>query len=145
MDAIDRRLIEILQANARTPTALIARMVGLSRSTVQFRLARLERTGIIAGYGVRLGQAAPRHRLTAHVAISVHPKHGERVVAALKTMSGVRTLYAVSGLHDLIAVLMAETTGEIDALLDRIGQLPGIEKTTSSIVLSTKFERPQEG
>jgi DNA-binding Lrp family transcriptional regulator len=141
MDDIDRRLLEILQDNARTSTADMARLVGRSRSTVQFRIDRLERTGVIAGYALRLGESRPRSRIKAQVSISLNPKHAERIVNQLKTLGGVRTLYSVSGVYDLIAELATETTEEMDALLDRIGDLPGIEKTTSSIVLSTKFER----
>jgi DNA-binding Lrp family transcriptional regulator len=136
MDDIDRKLLEILQGNARISTADMARLVGRSRSTVQFRIDRLERTGVIAGYALRLGETRSRSRIKAQVSISLNPKHAERIVAQLKALSGVRTLYSVSGVHDLIAELATETTEEMDALLDRIGELPGI-------VLSTKFERKE--
>jgi DNA-binding Lrp family transcriptional regulator len=141
MDEIDRKLLDLLGANARTSTADLARLVGRSRSTVQFRIDRLERSGLIAGYALRLGDGASGPRLMAHVSISVDAKRSDRLVAQLKTMSGLRTLYSVSGVYDLIAILATDTTDEMDRLLDQIGQLPGIEKTVSSIVLSTKFER----
>ncbi len=141
MDDIDLKLVELLQANARISTADLARLVGRSRSTVQFRIERMERSGVIAGYALRLGDARVRSRIMAHVSISVNPKQGDRIVAQLKAIANVRTLYSVSGVYDLIAELATETTEDMDALLDQIGALPGIEKTTSSIVLSTKFDR----
>ncbi|AOB39681.1 DNA-binding transcriptional regulator AsnC [Bordetella parapertussis] len=53
LDAIDRQLLSLLQANAREPAAILARKLHLARSTVVARIARLERDGVIAGYGVR--------------------------------------------------------------------------------------------
>ena len=57
MDSVDEELLIRLRANARTPIAELARGLGLSRTTVQSRLARLERSGVIAGYAVRLAEA----------------------------------------------------------------------------------------
>src|SRR5262245_30586234 len=56
MDDTDRKLIAMLRENARAPTAVLARRLGLSRTTVQARLERLERSGTISGYGVRLSE-----------------------------------------------------------------------------------------
>ena len=55
LDDIDRQLLSLLQTNAREGTALLARKLGLARTTVVARIARLERSGVVAGYGVRLG------------------------------------------------------------------------------------------
>lgn len=141
MDATDRDLIALLRADARQPTAVLARKLGLARSTVQSRMASLEGRGIIAGYTVRLDEEVTRRRIAAHVMISVNPKLADRVVHTLRAMTEVTSLYAVSGIYDLVAVVRSETTEDIDALLDAIGRIPGIERTTSSILLSKKFER----
>lgn len=141
MDAIDRQLIALLEENARMPTAALARRLKLSRSTIQDRIRRLEERGIIGGYTLRLAEAHARQLITAHVMISVNPKLSERVTRALKAMPGLRALHAVSGAYDLIAIIRGETTHEIDSMLDAIGRVDGIDKTMSSIVLSTKFER----
>jgi DNA-binding Lrp family transcriptional regulator len=63
------------------------------------------------------------------------------VVEALRGMREVRSLQSVSGAWDLVALAIVPTIGEMDELTDRIGALPGVERTTSSLVLSTKFER----
>ncbi len=141
MDEIDHKLITLLENNARMPTSSLARNLQLSRSTVQSRLEKLERRKIIAGYTIRLNKDFARRKISAHVMVSVEPKQSDKVVSALKNSLNVRSLYAISGEYDLIAVLAAETTEEIDQTLDEIGRIGGIEKTTSSIVLSTKFER----
>jgi DNA-binding Lrp family transcriptional regulator len=79
--------------------------------------------------------------ITAHVMMAVNPKLADRVVHALRALPEVRELHAVSGVYDLLALIYAETTGGIDDVLDRIGQMPGIDRTTSSIILSTKLTR----
>ena len=136
----DARLIALLRANAREPTASLARKLGLARSTVQERIARLERDGVIKGYTVRLAEEGA-NRLRAVVMISTDPKQADRVAVELKKMPEVRSLAALSGSYDLVAMIETETPARIDALLDRIGRAPGVARTVSSIILSEKFSR----
>ena len=141
MDAKDRDLIRLLQADARITTTALAKELGLSRATVQTRMARLEAQGIIRGYTVRVSYEIEQRQIRAHVMISVYPKQNAEVSAALVRQAGVRALYAISGEYDLIAIIAAEGTEEIDRIIDAVGQLDGVERTNSSIVLSTKFQR----
>lgn len=141
MDDLDRLLLSLLETDAREPTASLARKLGVSRTTVQDRIRRLEREGVVAGYTVRLGSRHQEERITAYVMLSVNPKLASRVVHALKALPELRRLHAVSGVYDLLAEISAESTRRIDEVLDTIGATPGIERTTSSIVLSTKLER----
>lgn len=141
LDDLDRALLALLETNAREPTASLARKLGVSRTTVQDRIQRLERDGVVAGYTVRPGADRLDTRITAYVMIAANPKLNARVVHALKAMPEVKRLHAVSGAHDLLAMISAENTRRIDEVLDAIGGIPGIERTMSSIVLSTKLER----
>ncbi len=140
MRPTDTKLIALLRANAREPTASLARKLGLARSTVQERIARLEREGTIKGYTVKLSEDAIG-LLKAVVMISTDPKQAERVGAELKKMTDVRSLAAVSGASDLIATVEGESAARLDAALDRIGKIHGVARTVSSIVLSEKFSR----
>jgi DNA-binding Lrp family transcriptional regulator len=137
----DSQLLALLKANAREPTASLARKLGLARSTVQERIARLEREGAIKGYTVRLSDEAETRRLRAIVMITTDPKHADRVSAELKRIADVRALSAVSGAYDMMAIVEAETTARMDAVLDRIGKAHGVARTVSSIILSEKFSR----
>lgn len=137
----DTKLIALLKANAREPAASLARKLGLARSTVQERIARLERERIIKGYTVRLGDDADARTLRAVVMITADPKQAERVGAELKKMPEVRSLSAVSGAYDMMAMVEADTPARMDAALDRIGTAHGVARTVSSIVLSEKFSR----
>lgn len=139
--AADRELLSVLREDARASVADIARRLKLSRTTVQSRLERLEREGVIAGYTVRLHEDAERSWIRAYIFITVLPKQMAAVVGALRAMPEVRTLHSVSGPFDLVAVGAVPTVGEMDELTDRIGAIDGVERTTSSIILSAKFER----
>jgi DNA-binding Lrp family transcriptional regulator len=141
MDDQDKALIAALRENARTPVAELARKLGASRTTVQSRLARLERSGVIAGYSLKLSEAEAARLIHAFVAMTIEPKQTAAVTSALKRMSGVRTLQSVAGDFDMIAALEARSVSEMDALVDQIGEVAGVERTNSYIVLSTKFER----
>jgi DNA-binding Lrp family transcriptional regulator len=141
MDDVDKALLAALRENARTPVAELARRLSLSRTTVQSRLARLERSGVIAGYSIKLSQSEQAALIHAFVALTIEPKQAASVTAALRQLSGVRTLQSVSGGFDMIAALEARSVAEMDALIDEIGAVGGVERTNSFIVLSTKFDR----
>ena len=141
LTAADEALLSLLREDARASTAQIARRLGLSRTTVQCRIERLQRSGVIAGYTVRVADEFERDRIRALILLTVLPKQMTSVVEALRAMPEVRSLQSVSGPWDLVAVAVVPTIGEMDELTDRIGTVPGVERTTSSLVLSTKFER----
>ena len=141
MDDLDEHLLTRLRDNARAPVAELARALGLSRTTVQSRLARLERNGVIAGYAVKLAGAYEAGRVQAYVMLTVEPKQAAAVTSALKRLSGVRRLQSVSGPFDMIVTIDAGGVAEMDAVIDEIGAVKGVERTNSSLVLSTKFDR----
>lgn len=139
-DATDTALITLLRANAREPAASLARKLGLARSSVQARIARLERLGIIQGYTLRQDPGSSR-MIRAYVLLSTNPKLLTRIVAEVKRMAEVESLSAISGTYDMMAVIAAQSVQDIDRVLDQLGQLQGVERTMSSLVLSDKFRR----
>jgi DNA-binding Lrp family transcriptional regulator len=141
MDQRDQQLVRLLKENARASTTSLAQAMGLSRSTVQDRLQKLEKSGTITGYTVRIADNIERRMIKAHVMIAVDPKHRAEVNATLRQLSNISSLYAINGAFDLIAILTTETTQEVDKTLDMMGEMDGIVRTQSAIVLSTKFER----
>lgn len=137
----DRQLLNVLNENAREQTAAIARKLGLSRTTVQGKIDRLEREGIITGYGVRLSDAYQGGMVKAHVLITIAPKTLARITGELHAIREVQALHSVSGSFDLIAIVSAASITELDHLIDRIGNIDGVERTLSSIILSTRISR----
>lgn len=137
----DAKLLDLLRANAREPAASLARKLGIARSTLQERIARLEREGLIKGYTVRLSDEAAAKSFRAVVMITADARQTDRVTAELKKIGEVRSLAAVSGAYDMLAVVEADTASRMDAVLDRIGKATGVARTVSSIILSEKFAR----
>ncbi|SDW82320.1 Lrp/AsnC family transcriptional regulator [Marinobacter mobilis] len=137
----DQRLITLLRQNARTSISDLARALHLSRSTVQNRIARLEASGIIKGYSLELGGEYNANQVEAHVSIKVHQKLTARTNTALEQIPNVAQLYAVSGEYDLLAIVQAQSLEALSLVLDEIGNLEGVERTNSAVVLETKFRR----
>ncbi len=140
IDEMDRALLALLARNARLPVATLARKLGLARTTVQARLDRLETSGVIGGYTLRLGQEA-RPALRATALVSIEPRTGPAVLARLDSLPQVRSVHTTSGRFDLIVSLEATTTQELDETLDRIGEAKGVRSSESLIHLSTKLDR----
>jgi DNA-binding Lrp family transcriptional regulator len=140
-DETDRALLAALQANARTPVTTLAKKLGIARTTVLARIARMETAGVITGYSVRLNQAAMERSLQAYVGISVAPKSGREVVKRLEAMPEVKLVCSVSGEFDYVAWIRADNANALDVRLDEIGEVEGVLKTTTSIVLAERINR----
>jgi DNA-binding Lrp family transcriptional regulator len=141
LDELDRRLLALLQADARRSAADLARALGVARTTVLARLARLEKQRVILGYTVRLGAEEGERGVEAYVGISTEPRAGALVTQRLATIPELRQLVSVSGEFDYLALLHAESPARLDALLDEIGGFEGVRKTTTSVVLARRIDR----
>ncbi len=141
MDSLDRHLIALLSENSRTATSEISRRLGVSRSTVQSRIDRLVRDGLIERFTVEVGREYESRLVEAHVLIKVDQAQTGIAHAGLRRISQVTAIYAISGEYDLIAVIAAESTVELNRLLDSVASLDGITRTNSSVVLETILQR----
>jgi DNA-binding Lrp family transcriptional regulator len=139
--AKDRELIGLLKVNAREPVTSLARKLGLSRSTVQDRLRRLEAEGTIAGYSVRLGEDAGQDGIRSWVTVAIAPGRAAEVSRALVRLPQIEMLHTVSGKFDIVALVRARSAEEMDKLLDHVGLIPGVTRTESAVILSTKLDR----
>ncbi len=141
MNKMDKNLLALLRTNARQSTSELARQLGISRSTVQSRLRRLENRKVISAYTVQYGSEFEGKLIRAHVLMQVSQKLTGKAYVILEKMPEITALYAISGEYDLIAIVTAESTEELSRLLDDIANLEGIERTNSSVILETKFAR----
>ena len=141
MDDTDNRLLAELAQDARASISTLARRVGLARTTVQARIERLERTGVIAGYTVKLGEAMRLDRIKATVLITFEPRTGPAVMQRLKNMPEVEVAHTLSGRFDMILQVATRNTARLDTVLDEIGAIKGVQSSESLIHLSTKIDR----
>ncbi len=137
----DHDLLKLLQENSRRTVSDIAKKMSLSRATVQQRMERLERTGVIQGYTIKINPAIERQNVSAYVMISVVPKKNSTIVNQLFKIPQMEMLCTISGQYDMIAKITEATTEALDQTLDKIANLDGVEKTLSHIVLSRKVDR----
>jgi len=137
----DEALIRLLQVNARESISNMARQLSVSRTAVQERLNRLKRLGVIEGFTVKLNPSWQQSQITTFISLVVIPQQSKQVIQALERLPYIKALWSVSGRFDLLAEASASTTQKIDLLLDDVGDLEGVTRTESSVVLSAKFER----
>lgn len=142
LDTLDRQLIELLKVNARLPIVKLAKALGCARSTAQLRLKALEDSGVITGYTVNVSITRAPSSIRAMVLISIESKYEPEVIRALARRHEIVKLYSVSGHYDVCAIVSAESTHELDMVIDRIRQIKGVIDTFSTILLSTKLDRP---
>jgi DNA-binding Lrp family transcriptional regulator len=141
MDELDRNILGLLGADARMSVATLARRLKVARSTIQARLERLETSGIIAGYTLKLGEGAKQGRLRASVLLSIEPRAQAGILQRLKSISEVEKVFTTSGRFDLLMQIACANTQVLDQVLDQIGQMTGVKSSESLIHLSTRIDR----
>ena len=137
IDDTDRELLALLRQDARMPVATLAAKLKVARGTVQNRMKRLERDGVIVGYTVRVKPQAEAHRIRALMTIVVEGNRGAEVLHALRGHPNVTGLHSTNGRWDLIAELRADSLEAFDRVLGNIRLIAGIASTETSLLLST--------
>ncbi|WP_234685944.1 Lrp/AsnC family transcriptional regulator [Bradyrhizobium monzae] len=137
----DRQLLALLQQNAREPIASLARQLGVSRTTLQERIKRLEANGVIDGYALRLGKCLKQDAIHCFTLAAVDHKCDAEVGGQLKAIPAVQTVYVIAGSWDLIIHIVAGTLEQLSAELTRLNQISGIMRAVSHIIIGTKFDR----
>lgn len=141
LDEMDERLLTLLRDDARQTIAQLAKELGTSRGQIYSRLARLEEANVVAGYTVRLGDAFIASRIRAHMMIKSQPRLHRDVEQALAHFPQVQAIHAISGEYDMIIMIEADDTVQLNELLDEIGMIDGVQHTVTSLILATKLER----
>ena len=141
MDELDNGILALLGADARMSVATLARRLKVARSTIQARLERLETGGVIAGYTVKLGEAARQGRLVASVLLTIEPRAQAAILSRLKSIPEVERVFSTSGRFDLLLQVATANTRALDDVLDHIGGLTGVKSSESLIHLSTRLDR----
>ena len=134
MDKIDYRLISLLQENARMPLKQLAERVFLSSPATAARLERLEKMGIISGYGVKIDHKALGFPITAFINLEVQPQQKSTFYPFIKEHPNVLECNCVTGHYSMLIKVAFESTEELDNF---IGQLQNFGVTETQIVFST--------
>ena len=137
VDELDQELIALLRADSRKPAATLAKALGVSRGTVQNRIDRLARDGVIQGFTIKTRPEAA-NRVRAVMTIAIEGERSGAVVRALRGFPEVAAVHTTNGRWDLVAELDVDTLSTFSHALDRIRQIEGISATETSILLATQ-------
>jgi Lrp/AsnC family leucine-responsive transcriptional regulator len=142
MDRIDSQILEIVQVDAKTSQAEIARRVGLSPASVNERIHKLEQQGVIRKYVAILDDRKAGKDMTAFIEVFIeHPRHEEPFVKLTRELEEVQEVHYVTGEFScLIKVKVPDRIALRELVLDRINALEGIRQTKTMIVLQTAKE-----
>lgn len=135
-DRTDKRILALLEKNARMTAAAIGREIGLSRTAVQDRISRMEADGTIQGYRVvAADNSAGLVRALIFVTIAERPC--DKALRWLVSLEGVISVHSLAGELDAVATVIVPSVAELSSLNDRIGKSALIARAHSQVILRT--------
>ncbi|MGN0775859.1 MAG: Lrp/AsnC family transcriptional regulator [Candidatus Ventricola sp.] len=137
MDNIDRKILTLLQENARTPLKVIAEQVFLSSPAVSARIERLEAAGLITGYQAQLSAAAMGYQIKAFISLEIEPKQKPEFYPYVEKCPNVMECNCVTGDYSMLLKVCFHTTQELDQFINQLDQFG---RTRTQIVFSTPVE-----
>ena len=141
VDELDRKILSLLKADSRMPYAEVGKRVHLSAPAVHARVKKLENQRVILNHTITLQPEALGAGLCAFIRIARSKGTSEAVVAELKKISQIEESHSVAGEDCLMVKLRVQSSLELSKILDRIREIPGIDRTVTAVVLETHFER----
>jgi DNA-binding Lrp family transcriptional regulator len=139
-DATDRRLLALLQTNARASVATLARKLGIARTTVQERISRLERNGTIAGYSVVMRRDPFDQYVEVLALLRIAHRAAKAVIAQLRDFPEIVLCQSAGGEFDLICRIRVAHLEDVQPVIDSMGEIRDIERINSIVILSTSFD-----
>jgi DNA-binding Lrp family transcriptional regulator len=137
LDDLDRALIGVLRRGGRASLSKIAKLLSVSRATVQTRLNRLIESGAILGFTVRVRQDQEGPAVRAIMSIEVAGKSTTAVIRSLHGIPELQSLHTTNGAWDLIAEIHAENLQDFDRVLRLVRETEGVSNSETSILLSS--------
>jgi Lrp/AsnC family leucine-responsive transcriptional regulator len=141
IDGTDRTLLGLLSEDARQPYAELGQRVHLSAPAVHARVKKLEQTGAIRGYTIRVDPERLGKSVCAFIRILLTGGHCDRATASLQAFPEIEECHSVAGEDCILVKARTATPSELQELLEKIARLPGFGRTVTTIVLRTHFER----
>ena len=141
LDPLDRRMLQVLTEEPRISVLELARRLQVARGTVQARLDRLQREGVIASWAPRLSAERMGYPVMAFVTLEIRQEQGHAaVVEHLLRLPQVLEAHTTTGAGDLLCRVVARSNAQLQELMDEICSCPGVRRTSTSIALSTLIE-----
>lgn len=144
LDDIDKQLLDLLVADARSTVRALANQVGLSEPAVHERLRRLERESVIVRYSAVINPNTVNASNVAFVAVRLAPGSVDfdKLTAAFRREANILESHVIAGDDCYLLKVRAASNGDLANLVKRLKAVPGVQSTRTTIVLETAFERP---
>ncbi|HLI53709.1 MAG TPA: Lrp/AsnC family transcriptional regulator [Acidimicrobiales bacterium] len=139
LDEIDERLIAALALFPRAGMLQIAREIGVARNTAQAHLDRLVASGVITGFGPEIDLRRLGYAVSAFVSLEIAQGRAPGVIEHLEAIPEVVEAYMTTGSADLLCRVVARDNDHLGQLIARILEVPGISRTTTSLILATRI------
>lgn len=141
IDPLDADLLRLFSTEPRISVLEASRRLGVARGTVQGRLDRLERSGVISSWGPGVDPRALDYPVTAFVTLEIRQSGGHDPVAVhLGSIPEVIEAHTVTGPGDLWCRVVARSNSDLQRVLDTVVAHPGIERSATMITLATEIE-----
>ena len=137
MDALDGRLLALLEAEPRLGVLECSRRLGVARGTVQARLDRLQRDGVVRGFGPDVDPAAVGYGVTAFATVEISQGRGHDVAAHLAEIPEVLEVHTITGPGDLLCRIVARSNTDLQQVIDQVLGFAGIVRMSTVIAMST--------
>ena len=139
MKDLDNQIIALLKRNARMLVTQMARELGVSRVTIDAHIKKMETSGVISGYTVKLGTEEFRHKVSGWILISVQANKEEHAIERMIGTPEITRLHTTNGKWDLAAEIQVPTLEHFDAVISKLRQIDGITETDTSLLLSSRI------
>jgi len=140
LDETDRKLLNLLQGDAKVPYAKLARRLGVSPSGIHKRVKRLIDAGVIQRFVAVVDPQIIGKKLKVFVGVSTSPGACREVIAQLGKRPEVLEIHEVAGEHDLFVKLVTDDTLKLNEILHEMDSIPGVSSTRTLVVLKTEKE-----
>ena len=141
MDELDRRILSLIQYNARASFAKIAKRLGVSEGTIHIRVKKLQERGVIKGFYTILSPEKLNKSLTAFIAIKVNPLEYQDVLSKLIEVPDIYEIHDVTGEFYAILKVRTRDKDSLAKIIDQIGAIKGVLSTQTMVVLRTVKEQ----
>ncbi len=139
LDKKDHKLLALLRADARTSVIDLAKILGVSRATVQNRMNRLKNNGVILKYTIDLKPDAEKQPIQAIMSIAITGKKAPSVIKTLQGYPDITSLYNTNGRWDVVAKIQTSSLETFNNLLCEVRLIDGVNSTETSLLLDTIF------
>jgi DNA-binding Lrp family transcriptional regulator len=139
IDTLDAQLLALLRARPRIGLVGAAQALGVARGTVQARLDKLQRSGIVTGYGPDIDVRALGFPILAFVTIELQQGRLEEAITVLKEIPEVVEVFGTTGPEDLLCRVATRDTGHLQSVLSRILASHAVQRTSTHIMLTEQI------